>query len=257
MQSEKKNHKLSELRGNAAKNIAEQKNTKVIITFLKLAVFAVIIIGVPLFIFINYADRLQALKSLEDVTKLLSHYQTMSVFVYIAFQIIQIVICFIPGQFLQIAAGYLFGFIPSLFYSVIGAGIGSSLSYGIARFLGRDAVHLFISKEKVSYYVALLNSKKAYMITFLIFLIPGLPKDIMGYAAGLSDMKFKAFILISVVGRVPAMCGSILVGAFYKTGNYVGLAAVIGAVIAVLIVCALKRKSLTKYLDSVYEKISK
>ncbi len=236
--------------------IKNTKTTKIIVAMIKFLFFLIIVVGIPIYIYIYHIDTLENLRNIDDVAKMLENYETQSVIVYIALQILQIIVCVLPGQFVQMAAGYLFGFILAFIYSVIGTFIGSTVSYYLAYYLGRDAIHLFINENRVTYYVNLLNSKKAYILTFIIFLIPGLPKDIMGYVAGVSDMKYKPFILISLIGRIPSMSGSILIGAFYFTKNYVGMIIVAAVVVIFLIACIIKRKSIKNYMDSFYDRIS-
>ena len=89
-------------------------------------------------------------------------------------------------------------------FSLTGAFLGTLISFMLARWLGSDFVHLFFGKQKTQDYVKKLNSKRAYTIVFLIYLIPGIPKDIASYAAGVSEMKLKPFMLLSLIGRMPA-----------------------------------------------------
>ena len=176
-------------------------------------------------------------------------------FIYIGSQILQIVICIIPGQWLQFAAGYMYGFWLGYLYSLIGAFLGSVLTYYIAKILGHDAMHLIFGEEKIKSMLETLNSKKAVVLVFLIFLIPGVPKDLCNYVAGLSEMKLKPFLIVSLIGRSPGMMGSLLIGRQIYTGGYVS-AAVIAAVAVVLFVLGLIfRKKITVFLDKCYERL--
>jgi uncharacterized membrane protein YdjX (TVP38/TMEM64 family) len=118
-------------------------------------------------------------------------------------------------------------------------------------------MHQIFGEERMQEYVKRLNSERAYLIVFLIYLIPGLPKDLVCYAAGMSDMKYRAFILLSTVGRIPGMCGSLLFGHMFMQKNYTGM--IIVAIVAgiILLLCFLFRKRLRTWMDKVYVKISK
>ena len=83
----------------------------------------------------------------------MEHYHWQSILVYIVIQAIQVIVSVIPGQACQFAAGYLYTFLPGLLFSLIGAAIGTSVSFWLAKALGKDAVHLFIGEEKTAYYV--------------------------------------------------------------------------------------------------------
>ena len=87
--------------------------------------------------------------NMENVEALFKEYKAQSVFIYIGSQILQIVICIIPGQWLQFAAGYMYGFWLGYLYSLIGAFLGSVLTYYIAKILGHDAMHLIFGEEKI------------------------------------------------------------------------------------------------------------
>ena len=62
-------------------------------------------------------------------------------------------------------------------------------------------MHLIFGEEKIKSMLETLNSKKAVVLVFLIFLIPGVPKDLCNYVAGLSEMKLKPFLIVSLIGR--------------------------------------------------------
>jgi len=166
------------------------------------------------------------------------------------------VISIIPGQAFQFAAGYLYGFIPGLAFSVIGAFLGTTVSFYLAKLLGKDMMHLFFGEAHMTYFIERLNCKRAYTLVFLIYLIPGLPKDIVSYAAGVSEMKFKAFMAFSMAGRIFGMSGSLLIGALYFKQHY--LAMIIIAVIAIIafIFCVIYRKKINIFLDKFYDKVT-
>lgn len=239
------------------KNLKNQESKrKVIISILKILILAAIIVGIPLYIFFFHRDWLTQFENFDDVVAYLQRYKWESVPIYIALQVIQIVISVIPGQGFQLAAGYLYTFFPATLLSVAGAFIGTAISFYLAKLLGRDFVHMFFGREKTHEYVQKLNSKRAYTIVFLLYLIPGLPKDVVSYAAGVSEMKFKPFILLSTIGRLPGMMGSIMIGSMWHKQEYFGM--VVLCVIAVLafILCIVFRKKINTFLDKAYDKIS-
>ena len=171
-------------------NLKEQENKrKVIISVLKIFLLLIIVVGIPLYIYFFQRERLMEFDSFNAVVEHLGQYKLEAIPIYIGLQIIQIVISVIPGQVFQLAAGYLYTFLPALILSVTGAILGTMVSFYLARFLGSDFVHLFFGREKTLEYVEKLNSKKAYMAVFLIYLIPGIPKDVVSYAAGISEMN--------------------------------------------------------------------
>lgn len=236
-------------------NIKKAKKTKVVISILKLILLIGIVVAIPVYIWLFQQNFMSQFTSFQDIVKFLKNYETESVYIYIGIQIIQIVISVIPGQAFQFAAGYLYGAFPALIYSWIGASIGTLLSFYLAKLLGRDALHLFFGEERMNYFIERLNSKKSYIIVFLIYLIPGLPKDMVSYAAGLSEIKFKAFIILSLIGRTPGMAGSLLIGALYYKKEYVLMGIIVGVAIIAFITCIICRKKLSGIIERFYEKI--
>ena len=236
-------------------NIKRAKKLKVVLSILKLTILAGIVIAIPLYVYFFQKDFLNQFKSFDDIIAVLKMYKTQSIFIYIGVQIIQIVISVIPGQAFQFAAGYLYGFWPGLLYSIIGATLGTLISFYLAKLLGKDAIHLFFGEDKMTYFIDRLNSKKAYTIVFLIYLIPGLPKDIVSYAAGVSEMKCKPFLILSLIGRIPGMAGSLLIGSLYMKQHYIGMGIIAVLAVVAFIICIIFRKRISKYLDKFYEKI--
>lgn len=247
---------LNEEKKSLKANLKNMKKSKLVISILKFVLLLVILIGIPAYLLIYQKEALHSFKTIDDAVKFLRSYNTQSILVYLGLQIIQIVISVIPGQIFQFAAGCIWGFAIGLVLSLFGAFLGSTIAFYIARFLGKDALHLFFSEEKLDYFVDRLNSKKAYLIVFLIYLIPGLPKDIMSYAAGVSEMKYKPFMILSLIGRIPGMSGSLMIGALYYTHHYVIMWIIAVIALAIFIVCFIKREALKKYIDKFYDKIS-
>ena len=100
-----------------------------------------------------------------------------------------------------------------------------------------------------------MNSKRAYLLVFIIYLIPGIPKDLFNYAAGVSEINFKAFLILSSLGRIPGMMGSLIIGLMVRNGDYTALI-IIGIAAAVIVVVAfIFRKRLMALLDMFYEKM--
>ncbi len=236
------------------KTAKESKKSKVILAVLKLFILLIILVGIPLYIYFFHKDILDEMSSLENVKSFLEANKGYSALIIMATQCIQIVICFIPGQWIQIASGYFFNIPFSLALALIGAFVGSVITYYLAKLLGHDAMHLFFGEEKMKDMIHKLNSKKAVIVIFLIFLIPGIPKDLCNYAAGLSEMRLKPFLIVSLIGRTPAMLGSIIIGRQLYLGGY-GIA--IGVAVFAVIACILGiiyRQKLNAFLDRLYDK---
>jgi uncharacterized membrane protein YdjX (TVP38/TMEM64 family) len=132
--------------------------------------------------------------------------------VFIAVQFGQVVLFVIPGEVAQAAGGYIFGMWGGMLYSVVGILLGSTFNFYLARLLGVPFVAAVFGADRLSQFDKVLTSKRATVTFFLLFLIPGVPKDALCYVAGLSTLRFPVFMLISTVGRLPGIAGSSALG---------------------------------------------
>lgn len=150
----------------------------------------------------------------------------------IAVQFLQVVIFVIPGEITQLAAGYVFGSWLGFLYSLIGIMLGSAFNYSFARIVGRPVMEKIIGPERLSRLDHLLTSSKGKSAMFMLFLAPGLPKDAMSYGAGLTSIGFGEFVVISGLGRSPALIASTFIGGSLYEGDYGSIAAVVAIVLA-------------------------
>ncbi len=230
--------------------------SKAIVATIKLLVLLLIVVIIPLYLYFFHEDFLMRFRDFDDIVRFLEKYKLQSIPIYVILQIMQIVISVLPGQFFQLAAGYLYTFWPALLLSIAGALLGTTITFWLAKWLGSDFVHMFFDKDKTGEYVERLNSKKAYTIVFLLYAIPGIPKDVVSYAAGISEMKYKPFIILSTIGRLPGMMGSIIIGSMWHKEEYIGM--VVMAVIAVVAftLSIIFRKRIHQLLDKAYDKLN-
>jgi uncharacterized membrane protein YdjX (TVP38/TMEM64 family) len=173
--------------------------------------------------------------------------------IFIALQAVQVIVFAIPGEVAQIAGGYLFGAWQGSLLSVAGILIGSTTSFFLARALGRPFVAAIAPAEQVEKIEKLLGSRSARVVFFLLFLIPGIPKDILCYVAGLTPMGFPFFAGVSMLGRLPGIVGSAVIGSAAASSQWV-LAGIIGAAAAALFGAGLL---LRPRIQSWMERISK
>ncbi len=138
----------------------------------------------------------------------------------VAAQFIQVVIFAIPGEITQFAAGYVFGIWKGFVYSVIGIMLGSAFNFYFAQIVGRPTVAKLLGKDTLDKVDRLLNSAKGKSAMFLLFLVPGTPKDAMCYGAGLCNMSLWEFVVITGLGRAPALIASVVLGSQVSRRDY-------------------------------------
>lgn len=140
-----------------------------------------------------------------------------------ALQVAQIFLIIIPGEPIEILAGMCYGPIWGTVFIIVSAGIISTIIFSLVRKYGKRFVYNFCDKEKVA---KIENSKlfknpnKIEMIMFILFLLPGTPKDLLAYIAGLLPINPVKFVLISVFARFPSVISSTLAGANLAVGDW-------------------------------------
>jgi len=122
--------------------------------------------------------------------------------VFIVIQALQVILSPIPGEATGLAGGFLFGVSLGFFYSTIGLTLGTLACFGIGRWLGRPFVRRFVADHYWERMGFIIEAEGA-ILCFILYLIPGFPKDILSYLFGLSPMPFWVFALVSTLGRAP------------------------------------------------------
>lgn len=140
--------------------------------------------------------------------------------VFIAFQVLQTVIAPIPGEVIQVAGGYIYGVPLGLIYSITGMLLGAIIAFYFTRMIGRSFVEKLLNKKNSQWMKDIMDSKKFSIVLFIVFLVPGLPKDFLIYVAGLTPIKPLKFFGILLVSRFPWLLASVSIGSNLHYGNY-------------------------------------
>ena len=148
---------------------------------------------------------------------------------FLGIQFLQTVFALIPGEFVEIAAGYIFGSVSGLILCLIGVALATALIFGLTRLLGRKFTEIMIDSRDLKRLKFLQDEKKLEIMFALLFFIPGTPKDLITYFAGVTKIKFGTFMVISIFCRIPSIITSTLAGAALGKENYL-LSAIIFAV---------------------------
>lgn len=139
---------------------------------------------------------------------------------FVGMMALQIVIAFIPGEPLEIGAGYAFGTIEGTALCLLGALLGGTAVFLFVRRFGMRFATLFVSEEKLRSLKFLQDEKKLDLIAYLLFLIPGTPKDVMTYVVGLTPMKLSFWIFLTLTARIPSVITSTIGGDALGTQDY-------------------------------------
>ncbi len=188
----------------------------------------------------------------------LRSYGPYSPLVFILFQIIQVVVAPVPGEAIEFLGGYVFGVWAGMLYSMIGLILGSWFAFGIARIFEKQAVEKFVSpklRRKFDY----LIGHEGVILSFLLFLIPGFPKDALCYILGLTPMSLGIFLIISTIGRIPGTLIATLQGAKAFEQQYKTLLILLGVSALMILVFYIYHEDIHRWIkkrtmDSTQEK---
>lgn len=162
-----------------------------------------------------------------------------------AIQFLQVVVAFIPGEVVQIAAGMLYGPWWGALIILVGCVISSAFIYMLVHKLGAPFVHDMVPQKYAEKFHEFEKSGRFEMVVFVLFLIPGLPKDIFTYITPLSDMKLVPFLVIANLARIPGIVLSTYAADGLLEGRIMESVVLFGGLAAVAIIALLVYNRLT------------
>ena len=220
---------------------------------LKIVVPTVVVLGITILVVaLNWNAIVGFFQNPEEIKRVVRDAGPLGPIVFIAVQFLQILIAPIPGQAVGFLAGALFGPWLGLPYSMIGAILGFTTVFVLAKLLGRPFVERFVKKEDLKKFDK-LTKNAGPLVLFLIFLLPGFPDDVICYIAGLSSLPIRTLVLVSIAGRLPGYLATSFVGAGVGGGstNYIVFALVGIGLIGVI--AYVKRAAIKRFIQSYLE----
>ena len=139
---------------------------------------------------------------------------------YTGMVFLQVLVAIIPGEPLEIAGGYAFGAVWGTVLCLLGAFLGSAAVFAVVRKWGVPLVEVFFPQDKLDKLTFLKTSPKRTALLWLVFTVPGTPKDLLCYFAGLTDLPWRTWLLIATVGRLPSIVTSTVGGSALGEQNY-------------------------------------
>jgi uncharacterized membrane protein YdjX (TVP38/TMEM64 family) len=190
--------------------------------------------------------------SSDKLSKFLSSLGPYSPAVFVLFQVLQVIAAPFPGELTGVAGGYVYGKNVGFLLSTFGLTLGSWVAFELASILGRPFVERFV-RHDVLHKFDFLTTNTGAAICFLLFVVPGFPKDYLCYLLGLSRMKLSTFLTVSIIGRLPGTYLLTMQGASIRDQEY--YTAVIFAVgsAAILLVAYLYRAQIYNWMKHRHE----
>lgn len=152
---------------------------------------------------------------------------------FVGMVVVQVLIALIPGEPLEIAAGFSFGALEGTVLVLAGCAIGGTLVFLLVRVWGVRLVNFFFSMEKIRSLRYFQDSRKVHIVCFLLMTFPGTPKDLISYFAPLTDMKLGKWVVLSTFARIPSVVTSTMGGDALGNQNYLIAVIVFSITIAV------------------------
>ncbi|MDD4769129.1 MAG: TVP38/TMEM64 family protein [Eubacteriales bacterium] len=211
--------------------IEGKQKLKIILNIIAL----MLLIGVIVYLSIRYTPQAAELFARRDELKDAVEKEGLyAIAAFICVQVFQVVVAAVPGELVQLAGGYLFGTFWGAVFLVSGVIIGSLVAFFAARLLGFRLVKTFVSAPKLAKLLRLVSGTKSELVIFTFFLLPGLPKDVLTYIAGLTPVNPWRFLALAILGRLPALVVSCYIGASLEQENLWAVV-IVSALSAVLI----------------------
>lgn len=195
----------------------EKKNHKRVILYC--ALFAILVIVLTV-ILLPYFQQLSDLEEQYNIQKWIGKMGIAGPLVILGLQILQVIVAFIPGELVEILAGALYGAGGGLGICLLGCIAASTVIFNLSKRLGKRFLYFLFGESKVENWKWLQDSQKNNLVIFILFFIPGTPKDMLTYIVGITEMSTAKFIFISTFARIPSVLSSTIIGSAMRQGTW-------------------------------------
>ena len=209
----------------------EQKTAKRrrIVRIMSLALFLGLIAFVTVLIY-PYTKEMKSASGREQIIEMFDKFDTFwSIVLFIVIQAVQVIIAVIPP--IQIVGGMMFGWLFGAVFSFAGIMLGTFVIFVLVRFLGQPLVEAFVDNKHLEKFSFLHDEEKLIRVLIVLYLIPGVPKDVISYIVPLTKVDKRDFFMYVMPFRIPAVLMSTVFGHSIMTGSYVLTFVLIGVFI--------------------------
>ena len=168
--------------------------------------------------------------------------------VFISLQVLQVIFAPVPGEATGFIGGYIFGAGKGFLFSTIGLSVGSLINLLIGRYLGKRFIRRHIPEHYLRRFDSFLRHQGVIVI-FILFVLPGFPKDYLCLFLGLSNLPIKLLLLLATIGRLPGTLMLSLQGAFLFERNYLLLGAMASASLIIVLLAYRYRDNLYRWIE--------
>ena len=171
-------------------------------------------------VLIPFIKSLTTQEGKEEMEKIINNLGILGPVIFVAAEIIQIILALVPGGPVEVIGGAVFGPVKGLILCEIGIFISTIIIYHLVKKFGRPVVNTFVSEDKFKKFKFLHDEQKLELVIFIFLMIPGTPKDVITYIASLTDVRPLRFYFIAVVARIPALSLCVMFGNSLYERNY-------------------------------------
>ncbi len=172
------------------------------------------------------------------------------VLILLGLQFLQIIVAFIPGEVVQVAAGLLYGPWLGALVIIIGCVISSAFIFALVHKLGAPFVQSMVPVTYLEKFRKFEETGKLNIIVFVLFLIPGLPKDVFTYLVPLTDMRMRTFLLLANIGRIPGIVVSTYAADGLVDGRVIESVVIFAVAAVIAILGIVFRERIMKFLET-------
>ena len=157
---------------------------------------------------------------------------------FILIRAMQTVVKFIPAEPLEIASGYVWGSCGGMWCCLLGNIIGTVVILKMTQRFGDRVTKRLVSEKYQHMIYSIRDSKHVYGMLFILYLIPGMPKDGFTYFVGLLQIKSIPFLIVTSIARIPSILSSTVCGTFLADTMYWQSLTVFAGIAVISMVCS-------------------
>ena len=182
------------------------KNNKIVLRSLLLLGLMVVLCVVL------YQPFMQIIENKEAFKEMMDGYGPWAYAIYTFINMLQVFLAFIPGEVVEVLAGFCFGTINGTLACLMASFLASSIVFLLVRSFGGKVVSAFVKEEHLNEVTFLKDEQRINVLAFIIFLIPGTPKDLFTYFLPMTSIKYSEFVWIVTLARMPSIITSTIAG---------------------------------------------
>ncbi len=182
-----------------------------------IAMVLLTIIAIPL---------IRSYRNPDDFKVFIDSFGAFGFIIMLFIQTAQIIVALIPGEVIEFVAGTLYGWFWGLLFCLAGIAAGQTIIFFAVKILGEKLVEKAAGSKAMTKYKFLRDEKRLKTVIFILYFLPGTPKDLLTYIVPMTKIKFSDFLVISLFARIPSVVTSTYGGDAFAEKDYVSLAIV-------------------------------